>query len=151
VVEGVLGGVVGEIENPVRAVIDTKPLNSGIEGFVEGAVLGGVVEGVLGGVVGEIENPVRTVIDTKPLNKRIHWVKPVYPEIARQAEIEGSVILQVTIDKKGNVQNLKILRSIPLLDQAAIDAVKQWIYEPFMVDGKPQKAVFPVEVTFKLK
>ena len=57
---------------------------------------------------------------------RIVYVDPVYPEIAKQARVSGVVILEAIIDPSGNVTNLSVLRSIPLLDQAAIDAVRQW-------------------------
>ncbi len=78
-------------------------------------------------------------------------VSPVYPEEARQARIEGVVILAVRTDINGRVKNTKILRSIPKLDQAAIEAVKQWVYEPLLKDGKPVEAVFTVTVRFQLK
>ncbi|MFW6132011.1 MAG: M56 family metallopeptidase, partial [Candidatus Aminicenantaceae bacterium] len=77
-------------------------------------------------------------------------VEPFYPEIAKQAQVEGLVILEVTIDKKGKVQNAKVIRSVPLLDDAAVDAVKQWIYEPFIVDGKARPVVFIETLEFRL-
>jgi TonB family protein len=82
--------------------------------------------------------------------KLVTCVNPVYPEIARQAQVEGTVILEATTDEKGNVESVKILRSIPVLDQAAVDAVRQWKYEPMIIDGKPRKVVFTVTVLFKL-
>ncbi|MFW6131491.1 MAG: energy transducer TonB [Candidatus Aminicenantaceae bacterium] len=130
---GIEGGVVG-----------------GVEGGVVGGVLGGVVGGALGGVVGEIEAPVRAIGDIKP-PKRIHWVKPVYPELARQAKIEGVVIIEATTDKYGRVNDVKVLKSIPLLDQAAKDAVWQWVYEPMVINGQPRGVIFTVTVRFNLK
>jgi TonB family protein len=110
---------------------------------------GGVKGGVVGGVVGEIEAPGRAGGRVKA-PKLLREVKPLYPEIARQARVEGVVIMEVTIDIHGRVQDVKILRSIPLLDQAAIDAVRQWVYEPTLVNGQPRGAVFTVTVRFSL-
>jgi len=118
-------------------------------GGVEGGVEGGVVGGVVGGVT-ETSQAVRTARDKMP-PKLIKEVPPVYPEEARKAEIEGIVILETTTDIYGKVIDTKVLRSIPELDQAAIDAVKQWIYEPTIVDGKPVEDTFTVTITFKLK
>ena len=82
--------------------------------------------------------------------KLVKMVEPVYPEIARQAQVEGVVILEATTDKDGNVAAVRILRSIPLLDQPAIEAVRQWKYEPLIVDGKRRKAIFTVTARFAL-
>ena len=83
--------------------------------------------------------------------KLIKEVKPVYPIIARNKGVEGTVTLQVITDIYGKVKNVKVLESIPLLDQAAIDAVRQWVFEPLVIDGKPRKTMFKVWVTFKVK
>jgi protein TonB len=112
--------------------------------------LGGVVGGVLGGVVGEIEAPVRAIGEIKP-PRLIRKVEPTYPEIARQARVEGIVIVEATTDIYGRVQKVKVLRSIPLLDQAAIDAVRQWQYEPMIINGRPRGVIFTVTVRFQLK
>jgi len=81
----------------------------------------------------------------------IKKVEPLYPEIARQARVEGVVIIEATTDMYGRVASVKLLRSIPLLDQAAVDAVRQWVYEPMVINGKPRGVIFTVTVTFKLK
>jgi TonB family protein len=102
-----------------------------------------------GGVTGTDQKPaVRAMGDIKP-PKLIKIVEPVYPEIAKQAQVEGVVILEATTDIYGRVVNTKILRSIPLLDQAAIDAVEQWVYEPMIIDGGPRGVIFTVTCTFK--
>ena len=77
-------------------------------------------------------------------------VRPVYPKVARQGRVEGIVILEAKVDEQGNVIDARLLRSIPVLDQAAVDAVKQWKYEPMVVDGKPRKALITVTVRFML-
>lgn len=75
-------------------------------------------------------------------------VPPVMPEAARQAGVIGIVIVEATIDAQGRVSNARILRSIPLLDQAALDAVRQWEFEPVLVNGVPQPVVMTVTVPF---
>jgi protein TonB len=65
--------------------------------------------------------------------------------------VEGVVIVEAVTDIYGRVSAVKILRSIPLLDKAAVDAVRQWVYEPVVIDGKPRGAIFTVTVVFKLK
>jgi protein TonB len=121
-----------------------------VEGGVVGGVLGGVVGGILGGVVGEIEAPIRAVGEIKQ-PKCIKRVEPAYPEIARQARVEGVVIVEATTDIYGRVQSAKVLKSIALLDQAAVDAVRQWVYEPMVINGRPRGVIFSVSVIFKLK
>jgi len=81
----------------------------------------------------------------------IKEVKPDYPEIARQARVEGVVIIEAQTDIYGRVQNMRVLRSIPLLDQAAEDAVRQWVYEPMIINGRPRGVIFTVTVRFTLK
>ncbi|NQT81046.1 MAG: energy transducer TonB [Candidatus Aminicenantes bacterium] len=83
--------------------------------------------------------------------KLIKEVKPIYPRSAREEGVEGTVILQVGTDIHGRVQYLRILQSIPPLDQAAIDAARQWRYEPILIDGKPREGLFVVTMKFKLK
>jgi TonB family protein len=76
-------------------------------------------------------------------------VAPVYPEAAKKAGVEGTVVLSVTLDEKGHVIKARIIKSIPELDQAALDALRQWTYEPMTVDGKPRPVVLSVNVEFK--
>jgi TonB family protein len=83
--------------------------------------------------------------------KRVKEVEPVYPTDARMARMEGTVILAVRTDEEGRVEEVMVLRSIPKLDPAAVEAVRQWVYEPLVIDGQPRKAVFPVTFVFKLK
>jgi TonB family protein len=82
--------------------------------------------------------------------KLVKRVLPKYPEEASKAGVEGVVILQARTDVEGKVKDVMVLRSVPVLDQAAIDAVKQWVYEPMMIDGQPKEAVFTTTVRFAL-
>jgi protein TonB len=77
-------------------------------------------------------------------------VAPVYPDIARSARVEGTVILEAVISATGRVDQVRLLRSVPLLDSAAIDAVRQWLFTPTMLNGEPIPVVMTVTVTFSL-
>jgi TonB family protein len=84
--------------------------------------------------------------------RRIKDVKPGYPAAALKKKIEGMVILEATTDKKGQVKNIRAVSSPdPLLTEAAVAAVKQWVYEPYIVNGKAKPVLFTVTVTFSLK
>jgi TonB family protein len=146
---GVAGGVEGGVKGGVEG---------GVLGGVEGGVKGGVEGGVSGGIQDQAKESRRQefekdAVSVKGLIKQpkiIKMVKPVYPEAARKNGIRGVVILEAKIDEAGRVIDAMILRSIPALDQAALDAVTQWTYEPLLVEGKPRKAVFTVTVNFTL-
>ena len=77
-------------------------------------------------------------------------VNPVYPSIAQTARIQGVVIIEATIGTTGTVQDVRVLRSIPLLDQAAVDAVRQWEYSPTLLNGVPVPVIMTVTVQFTL-
>ena len=82
--------------------------------------------------------------------RKIKSVAPVYPAIAKSAGVSGAVILEVTIGPDGHVTDTRILRSVPLLDQAAIDAVRQWVYQPMLLNGVPTSVIMTTTVTFTL-
>jgi protein TonB len=144
---------------PVEVPQEIRPedsLDLGIEGGVTGGVEGGVPGGVVGGVVGglpEAPPPPQQAIRVggqikEP--KKLKNVNPEYPDIAKQARVQGVVILECTISPQGKVTDVKVLRGIPLLDQAAIDAVKQWVYTPTLLNGVPVPVIMTVTVNFKL-
>ena len=78
-------------------------------------------------------------------------VKPIYPAIAQSARVQGIVIIEATIGPGGTVQEAKVLRSIPLLDAAALDAVKQWVFTPTLLNGLPVPVIMTVTVNFTLQ
>ncbi len=82
--------------------------------------------------------------------KKTRDVKPIYPPVAQAAKISGLVILEATISKEGDVENVKILRGIPMLNQAATDAVRQWKYTPSTLNGVPVDVIMTVTVNFQL-
>ena len=83
--------------------------------------------------------------------QKIRHVAPIYPPIALAARQEGVVILEAVIDEAGSVRDVKILRSVQLLDQAAMDAVRQWRFTPTLLSGEPVPIVMTVTVDFKLR
>jgi protein TonB len=82
--------------------------------------------------------------------KKTKDVRPVYPSIAQSARVQGVVIIEATIGPTGAVTDTRVLRSIPLLDQAAIDAVKQWQFTPTTLNGQPVPVIMTVTVQFTL-
>jgi protein TonB len=96
------------------------------------------------------QGPVRVAQLPEPPHK-IGDVRPVYPEIARAAHKEGTVILEAVLDPTGRVTQLRVIRSEPLLDQAALDAVRQWRYSPSMFYGKPVSVLMTITVRFTLQ
>jgi protein TonB len=83
--------------------------------------------------------------------QKLNEVSPAYPPIAAAAHIQGIVIIEATISENGTVINARVLRSVPLLDQAAIEAVKQWRYNPSMLNGVPVPVIMTVTVNFTLR
>jgi protein TonB len=77
-------------------------------------------------------------------------VAPDYPPLAQSAGVQGVVILEVIIASDGKVQDARVLRSIPLLDQAAVEAVRQWEFTPTLLNGSPVPLVMTVTVQFTL-
>ncbi len=80
--------------------------------------------------------------------KKIKNVQPVYPAVAQSAHVTGAVTIEATIGTDGKVVDAKVVRSIPMLDQAALDAVRQWEYLPTMLNGKPVPVLVTVTVNF---
>jgi len=124
--------------------VPEKASTSEIESIESGVVLGKKDKDFVKGAV-------RAVGEIKP-PKLMTLVKPVYPEEARREGVEGMVIFEARTDKEGNVEAVQVLRgNDPYLNKAAIEAVRQWKYEPRYIKGKPQGVVFTVTVQFKLK
>jgi protein TonB len=82
---------------------------------------------------------------------RVAYAMPVYPRLAVISRIEGTVILDAVIDEHGGVREVRVLRSIPLLDAAAVAAVEQWRFTPTLLNGRPVPIVMTVTVGFALK
>jgi len=137
----------------------------GVEGGVTGGVKGGVVGGVVGGVEGGVPEPAATPPPTTepeapkgPVRvggnisapHKLKNVEPLYPEVAKQARVAGVVVLEATIGPDGRVDNVKVLRGIPLLNESAMNAVKQWVYSPTLLNGTPVPVIMTVTVNFHM-
>jgi protein TonB len=140
---------------------DEAPPQMAATGVV-GGVPGGVPGGSMGGVIGSVlsSTPVAVPKIATPQRVRvssgvstgllIRKVPPTYPPLARQARIQGVVVLQAQISKEGNIQNLQLISGHPMLAPAAIEAVKQWKYKPYLLNGEPVEVDTQVQVNFTL-
>ena len=139
-------------------------------GGVPGGVPGGAPGGVLGGIIGSV--PIGSSASASPARegsseagdsasasesaatcrqaKLIRQPKPVYPPLAKQARIQGVVRFNAVIGKDGTIQNLKVVSGHPLLVPAALEAVKQWVYQPTLLNGEPVEVVTQIDVNFTL-
>lgn len=91
-----------------------------------------------------------TYVYAEELPEVITKVQPAYPEMAREANVDGTVMVQALVGKDGKVHDVRVVKSIPLLDQAALDAVKQWIFKPALANNKPVAVWVGVPVRFNL-
>ena len=139
---------------------EAPPPSTGVMGGVPGGVPGGSMGGVIGGIIGQTTAaPVVPKVAT-PQRVRVsqgvsegllvHQVRPTYPPLARAARIQGSVVLQAVIGKDGAIQNLRLISGHPMLAPAAIDAVKQWRYKPYFLNGEPVEVDTQITVNFTL-
>jgi protein TonB len=151
---------------PVEAPSEIRPeppeMPVASRGGVEGGVVGGVEGGIVGGLMAAAPpppppppppapaQPVRIGgnIQAPTLIKR---VEPTYPDIALVAKVTGLVILEASIGTDGTVQSVRVLRSVKFLDEAAVDAVKQWRYQPLVLNGVPTPFILSVTLNFSVK
>lgn len=135
--------------------------NAGVVGGVPGGVPGGQAGGVLGGIIGGApgsnmppppkEAPKRVRVGGNvQAAKMVRQVQPVYPQIAKTAHIQGTVVLHAVIAKDGTVQELQYISGPPLLMRAAMDAVRQWRYQPTLLNGEPVEVETTISVIFTL-
>src|SRR5229473_5698621 len=128
------------------------PMVSGVVGGVPGGIPGGSMGGVMGGIVGSTALIPKVAVQRIRVSSGvtqglvIHRVEPVYPAIAKTARVQGTVVLQAVISKDGTIQNLHVVSGHPLLQGAAMDAVKQWRYRPYILNGDPVEVDTQVEV-----
>ena len=129
---------------------------------IERGVEGGVIGGIEGGIVTNLappppppppaapKEPVRVGgnVQAPALVKR---VEPTYPDLALVAKVTGLVILEATVATDGTVESVRVLRSVKFLDQAAVDAVKQWRYSPLVLNGVPTPFILSVSLNFSVK
>ena len=128
-------------------------------GVASGASDIGVIGGTPGGTGLSIPAPPPTPAPTGPIipggkvkyPEKVRDVRPVYPPLAISGRVEGRVIIEAIIAVDGRVKDARILRSIPLLDRAALEAVNQWVFSPTLLNGVPVPVLITVSVDFKLR
>jgi len=122
----------------------------GMPGGVEGGMVGGVPSGVVGGVIGGTGAGPVPVFDYDRPPRALRTPKPAYPPEAFVKKVEGTVHLEILIDDTGRVARVRVAQSIPLLDAAAVDAVRGWIFEPAIRKGRPVASVAWAPVSFRI-
>jgi protein TonB len=142
-------------------VVTTGGVVGGVPGGIPGGQLGGVIGGIIssGSSLAAVPSLPKLVPTVQRLRVSpgvikgllIYRVEPAYPPLAQQARIQGVVVLTALIDKGGNVQSLQLVSGHPLLARAAIDAVKQWRYRPFLLNGQPLEVETTVTVNFHVR
>src|ERR1700691_6173653 len=132
----------------------------GVVGGVPGGIAGGQAGGVLGGIIGGTGSNLPP--PPKPTQQRIRvggnvqsakmirQVQPVYPQIAKTAHVQGTILLHAIIAKDGSVQELTYVSGPPLLMKAAQDAVREWRYQPTLLNGEPVEVETTISVIFTL-
>jgi periplasmic protein TonB len=152
----------GQTPVPIEVPTGIPPVsapsgNAGSTGGVPGGVAGGIAGGVPGGTIGGLpdssgngQGAVRVGGQIKAPDL-VHRVEPQYPPAAQQARVQGVVVLEATVDTGGYVQSAHVLRGSPLLNDAAINAVKQWRYSPLILNGTPTPFILTVTVNFRMQ
>jgi periplasmic protein TonB len=133
-------------------------MSAGVVGGVPGGIPGGQMGGVIGGIISS--TPVAVPKVATPQRVRVsqgvtagmilHRVQPMYPPLARQARIQGPVVLQAEISKDGSIENLHLISGHPMLAPAAIEAIKQWKYKPYILNGEPVEVETTITFNFTL-
>ena len=118
----------------------------GMEEGVEGGMVGGIPGGVLGGVLGGTGTG--PVMDYDSAPRPIKITRPQYPQEAFVKKIEGTVDVEIVIAPSGHVASAKVVRSVPLLDEAALAAVRQWLFSPAYKRGRPVPSLAEAPVKF---
>jgi protein TonB len=138
---------------------EAPPPQAGVVGGVPGGVPGGSMGGVMGSIIGSTPTAIPKVATPQRVRVsagvtqglKIKNVNPVYPQMAKIARVQGPVVLAAVIGKDGSIQNLHVLSTAsPLLNQAAIDAVREWRYRPYILNGEPVEVDTQITVNFTL-
>ena len=163
----------GELRTPTKIPVKIQmikeeeppppmPASGGVVGGVPGGIPGGQLGGVIGSVISSTSSlaAVPKFIPVTPQRVRIsqgvtkgmciHRVEPTYPPLARSARVQGDVVLSAVIDTNGQIQNLVLVSGHPMLVPAAITAVKQWRYKPYLLNGQPVEVETTITVIFSL-
>jgi periplasmic protein TonB len=138
------------------------PASGGVVGGVAGGIRGGQMGGVIGSVISATSSlaAVPKFVPATPQRIRIsagvtkglliQRIEPPYPTLARAARVQGDVVLSAVIDTNGHITNLQLVSGHPMLVPAAIAAVKQWRYKPYLLNGQPVEVETTITVIFTL-
>ncbi len=138
------------------------PSTGGVVGGVPGGIPGGQLGGVIGGIVSSTSSLAITPKLTPVMPQRvrisqgvtkgllIHRVEPSYPTLAKAARVQGDVVLKAIISRDGNIEDLQLVSGHPMLVPSAIEAVKQWRYRPYLLNGTPVEVETTITVIFAL-
>jgi protein TonB len=141
---------------------------AGVVGGIPGGIPGGTPGGVIGGIISSVPQaappPPPVVAAPKPVApqrirvggnvqqaKLLNQPKPVYPPLAKQARIQGTVRFNAIIGRDGAIANLTVVSGHPLLVPSALEAVRQWKYQPTLLNGEPVEVVTQIDVNFTLQ
>ena len=157
----------GELRTPTRIPRKVEmikeeeappPMAAGVVGGVPGGIPGGQLNGVIGGIISATANapmvapiPKRIRISQGVIQGQcIHRVEPVYPKLALSARVQGAVLLKAIISKTGEVTELELVSGHPILVPAALAAVKQWRYRPYLLNGEAVEVETNITVNFNI-
>jgi periplasmic protein TonB len=137
------------------------PMPGGVVGGVPGGIPGGHLGGVIGGIISSASTSTAAVAKFEPVKRirisqgvsqgmLIHKVEPEYPKIALVARITGVVLLHAILSKEGTITELQVVSGHPLLISSAMDAVKQWRFRPYLLNGEPVEVETFITVTFQI-
>jgi periplasmic protein TonB len=135
------------------------PMNGGVVGGVPGGIPGGQLNGVIGGIISS--TPTAIVPKLEPVKRIrisqgvtqgmvVHKVEPSYPKLALSARVTGVVQLKAVISRTGDIKELQVVSGHPILVPSAIEAVKQWRYRPYLLNGEPVEVETNITVTFQI-
>ena len=127
-------------------------------GGVPGGIPGGTPNGVIGSIISAVPQSVPQLAPPKVVRVSsgvstgmlIRKATPNYPPLARQARVQGSVMLEAVISTEGTIEGLKVISGHPMLVPAAVEAVKQWRYKPYLLNGNPVEVETTITVIFSL-
>lgn len=149
-----------KIPKKIEKIVEDEapPPQMGVVGGVPGGVPGGSMGGVIGGIIGNTPTAVPKIAVQRvrvsagvSQGLLLRKTTPTYPPMAKIARVQGAVVLAAIIGKDGSIQNLHVVSTAsPLLNQAAIDAVREWKYRPYILDGEPVEVDTTVTVNFVL-
>ena len=155
-----------EIPVPLDDIPEFSSLNGiigesprGVAGGIPGGIPGGLIGGVIGAPPTDAPAPAPLPTKKKPIriggnvqaSRLVYRVEPEYPELAKRARVSGLVVMQVIVNEGGAVEEVKIVRGHPLLNDAALRAVRQWRYSPYLLNGEPIPVTATVTVNFVLR